>query len=323
MTAPTTPTDPSPSPGPTSAPSSAPSSAPRASGSPPVPIHASVSVGRWIASAELSPGAGQVLAALWSGERDPFAPEGRVTVSRAMLAVWTGLALASLPRLLARLREVGAVERVHVTPHGTTYRLLRPEHGPTDHELNPFAPSPQTQVVAAAAELATKRVMARLADGEQRAPRERRKTPRVKPSEIALALEAMAGIEHVQAEDGTTRPSTRYSGDGAEHVAAAQRWISEHGMQAFAAACERARGMELPDLTTPKQRLMLFARPRALAVVLGQGSMPDAETRTRDGGSTPAPRVDARREAARARALALHPDATGAELDGLTEWFLQ
>lgn len=321
MVAPPPSTDPSPSPSP--APSLSPPVALPAPPIPPVPIHASVSVGRWITRAELSPGAGQVLAALWSGERDPFAPEGRVTVSRALLAAWTGLALASLPRLLARLREVGAVDRVHVTPHGTTYRLLRPEHGPTDHELNPFAPSPQTQVVAAAAELATKRVMARLADDERRAPESgRRKAPRVKPSSIALALESMAGIEHARADDGTPRPSTRYSGEGAEHVAAAQRWISKHGMQAFADVCERARGMELPELTTPKQRLMLFARPRALAFVLGQEPMSSTSDHADEQRSIPAA-VDARREVARSRALAQKPDATGEELDAMTEWFLR
>ena len=313
MVAPPPSTDPSPAPSPTP---------PAALPAPTIPVHASVSVGRWIARAELSPGAGQVLAALWSGERDPFAPEGRVTASRALLAAWTGLSLASLPRLLARLREVGAVDRVHVTPHGTTYRLLRPEHGPTDHELNPFAPSPQTQVVAAAAELATKRVMARLADDERRASGSaRRKAPRVKPSALALALESMAGIEHARADDGTVRPSSRYSGEGAEHVAAAQRWIAKHGMQAFADVCERARGMELPELTTPKQRLMLFARPRALAFVLGQEAVSPTSSPATEKPDVDPVAVDARREAARARALAEKPDATAEELDVMTEWF--
>lgn len=241
-------------------------------------VHCSVSIARFGQAFGLSASEKLVLCLLWLSLPDPFADRPRVTTSYGRLADAAGMSRVSLPRIVLRLVRLGCLTRLHTTPAGTTYVLERPEHEESDVDDNPFSPSETTTFAQTVAELVVPQVLDRVRSRKR--SRGRTKPPAIKPSVIALALEDMAGVKPKINIEGKRVPSIKFDGRGAAHVRAAQRWITQHGLESFGNTCRRARQHVFADLVEPSDRLYLFDRPRALAELSDGFASPSTDDET-------------------------------------------
>jgi hypothetical protein len=241
--------------------------------------HYIVSVERFVSEHGLQPAATAVLLSFWSQTHDPFAEQPTVWVSRARTAARIGITAGYVQRMTQALLKAGAITAgVPARGRGIRYTLLRPVHTPEDAKLNPFTPT--EAVTAAAAILELLRADGRTAVAKKRPARKRVTKPAIKPSDIAVALEDMAGFAPVFKTDGkgekTRRPTLPYSpkaygGKTPPAVTAAQAFIVQHGAAAFVAVCERAqlRGEWAP---TKEERALLFEQHAFVAELLAEGT---------------------------------------------------
>lgn len=193
-------------------------------------------------------------------------------VSYGTLSAMTGLAQRSCENATRRLVNVGTLRKGgSVKGLGTSYTLLRPEHDPSDVELDPYARPVASTVAGEAAELLR-------ASGQTMKPKRhpkpaREQAPAIRPDRIAGLLEDVAGIEPRYHEKGKRkgerRPVIPYSdktGDPSA-VRAAQRYIDQHGWDRFVVVSKAAAGRH--DLTgsTQDERLRLFDRAERLRTI--------------------------------------------------------